>query len=494
MADYRGEKVVDALKSCGIPEDLPEVVFKGKPAPPASALKRVKDRTLERIQGTDSGQARRHIRGQAAGNRPFPGRIRRALPGRRFKMVAAAVAAAVFMVTAWLGPAQVWAGLQRALSLVPGFGLLEREGAEFTLLAAERVRLNHGGGHIQVSGLLAQPEGTFVSLYIYRIPGINDMTVEKPSPGVEAEYEASFQVRRKQLLQMYLLDQEGREYRMGDRVIFSWAEGNRDAHVSLQLPPLNPDVRQVTLVIPMETGEEARIHVPLVSLEEQGEWAEVADMVTAGGITVSASAHFSEDTRISLFILPDSDRGIDSIGRFFGGDIPASRPASLTGSGGEGYEFLRQGQAGWQPNYFELYFEEMKPGEEEATFSIPVLLLREEGRARVKVPVPRDEVSHDLNQEINLGRFPLTLVRAEVVSYDHGDALRVYVDLGPAGEETLESFTLEYQSWGWTINRETGRMEYFEVALEGNPRHMNFTLTSPVYSVEGPWEFTFPVE
>ncbi len=209
------------------------------------------------------------------------------------------------------------------------------------------------------------------------------------------------------------------------RMNFSWAEGSRKAQVFLQLPPLDPEARQVTLIIPMEAGEEVRIAVPLVSLAELGEWSEMAHTVTAGGVTVSAAAQFSEDTRVSLFILPGSGRGIDSIGRFFGEGIPAGRFVSLSGEAGEAYGFLRQGQAGWQPNYFELYFEGVKDdggeaGKKEITFSIPVLLLKEEGRAGVKDPVLRQEESWELNQVV--------------------------------------------------------------------------TLASPVYSVEGPWEFTFEVE
>lgn len=480
MDKYNNEEMLQALNLLGVPEDLPEVALCGEPAPPADALERIKQRTMQKITVSKS---------QAQSRKP-------AVFARWLKVSVAAAMVVAFIAASWVGPAHVWAGLKKALSLVPGFGLFEQEAAQFTLIAAERVRVPHKGGYIEVSGILAQPESTFLSIYFNQVPGINEMPESKDIKPEEEE--ASYRERKDKIMQIYLLDEAGRDYRYSKNSGFSWAGSEKDSHVSLQLPSLNEDVRQVTLVIPLEVGEEVRIQVPLASLAEVSEWAEISNTATARGITVSAAAHFTagSDTRVSLFVIPpESSRRIEEIGRYFGGDILASLPVALTGDRGRSYEFLRYGQTGWQANYYELYFEEVGPAEKEVTFSIPILLFRDEGKARVTVPVP-SEGSLELDQDVVLGRFPLTLRRAEVVHYPHGDTLRVYVDLGPVGEETLEGFTLDISngSWGGKYDEVTGQLEYFEVGLDGKSKNMKFTLKDPVYSIEGPWDITFPRE
>lgn len=104
-----------------------------------------------------------------------------------------------------------------------------------------------------------------------------------------------------------------------------------------------------------------------------------------------------------------------------------------------------------------------------------------------------------LDREVSLGRFSFTLTRADIVSYPYGDKLRVYVDMGPAGAETFHSFSLssadlsKMEAWHWKTSETTGRMEYFKLPLEGIKRRVKLTFTGPVYAVEGPWTFTFPV-
>ena len=78
-----------------------------------------------------------------------------------------------------------------------------------------------------------------------------------------------------------------------------------------------------------------------------------------------------------------------------------------------------------------------------------------------------------------------------------GEGLRLFFDLGPTGEETLESFSLEFRKTGGYMakyNELSGQLEYIEMSLEGRPAAVKLTLKDPVYSVEGPWNFTFPVE
>ncbi|MCR3921404.1 MAG: hypothetical protein NUK65_02670 [Firmicutes bacterium] len=482
MDKYSDEDIRKGLASIGVPDDLPEIALAAKADPSEDALQRIKSKTMERLATTNT--------------------VRKAKAGhftRTLKTIAAAAAVLMVLLTTWLGPSQVWAGLQKALRQIPGFGVFEEETLDFSLVAAERVRVEHQGGYLEVSGLMSQPERTILSLYFNDVSGFNE-TVEKedgPKEVLDEKMEQSFARIKEKIVQLYLRDENGREYHLDQQGGFSWASGGSESHVSLELPPLDEKTRLVTLVVPLTTREKLIVEIPLVSVAEIERWDKIANTTSTHGITVSGTTHLTTDTRVSLVVLPKGPHvRVDSLGRMMGKGNPATQPMTLVDQSGKEYELQRFGQTGWQPNYFELYFAGVEVKEQPVTLSIPVILLQEEGEVSVTVPVPR-EGTIELNQQITLGRFPLTLTRAEVVTNPHGKSLRVYTELGPVGQETFESFSLDFRKSGGGLlkyDENTGQMEYFEVDLNDQPYRYKFSFNKPVYSIEGPWEITFAQE
>ncbi len=475
------DRVLDQfLEAIGLPDDFSETVLALEPEPTAETLQRIKKRTLARVS-------------QA------PPYRRRALFKRASSALTAAAVILLFtaaLAVAWVGPERVWAGMQRMLTLVPGFGLVEKgEQEEWVLFARQKVRVEGGGGFVEVSGLLANPHYTGLQLYIEGLPGY----VSHPDPQVdkkkEEDWQADHDARWENYLHLYLLDDAGTRYDLPPDAPRFLGGGGAVNQAWLQFPPLDRAARQVTLVVPLEGRETLRVEVPLTILEDGAGWDSCGASSIEKDITVSAAAFDYTGIWIALSVHLNNRRGtVVELGRHFPG-LPADQPLTLTGPGGQQYSPQLRGWGEMPQNYFELYFEELEDGENQVQLIVPLLQIREEASAKVKVNVPVIDSPEDLDLAVTLGRFDLKLTRAEKICDGDQDYLRLYVDLGPAGTETLEGFTLSgNQSWGCTFDRETGRIQYLEIPLKGNPSRVTLTLADPVYSLIGPWILDLPVQ
>ncbi len=472
------------LASLGLPDDLPEVALAGSPEPSPEALRRIKARTLARLP-------------QAC-----PARRNKPLFRQRFSPAATAAAALLLTVSlalAWAGPSRVWAGVQQMLALVPGFGWVESGADEgWILYARQKVRRSGGdrGGFVEVSGLLANSRYTGLQLYCENLPGY----APEPDPGkeqTEADRQQSYAAAWEPYFRLYLLDDADRRYYLSPEAPRSMAGGGASSQAWLQFPPLDRSARRVTLVLPLDGTEELTVEIPLALLESDAERGEIGGSATRHGITVSAAAFAYADTWVAVAVdLGDRAGRVAELGRYFT-NLPADRPVTLTGRSGQPYPRASRGLGGWgvtAQNYTELFFTEAAEGEKQVRLEIPLLQICEAASARVKITVPGSG-SLDLDQAVALGRFPLRLTRAETILDGEQRRLRIYVDLGPAGPETLERFTLGgSRSWSCKFNAVSGRMEYLEIPLDGNPTRLALTLTDPVYSVAGPWVLELPLQ
>lgn len=458
MSKYE-QKLVSALAELEVPEDS---------SPGAEALNRIKKDTMKRVKINQK-------------------RTRSTLLSNGLRKYVAAAAIVAIIAISWAGPAQVLASLQRALGLVPGFGLIEQQPSGFVLLAADQPRAQVQEGYIEVSGLLAQPDHTYLNLYVYQVPQLLNSPKDKTDEQGESFYEKQQKIR-----DIYLVDEFGREYRSPETATFSWSGSDRDAYITMALSPLDEVARLLTLVVPLPDGVQIRLDVALVSLSEIDEWETVSNTTTVEGVTVSGAAHFGSDTRVSLFVLPSDPSvvRIESVGGFF-----HTTQISLTGDSGRQYELQRRGQS-FQQNYYELYFDPLDPDDTTTTFSIPVLLFQEAGKASATIPVPTDGKVAEVNKTVTLGRFPIKFTKSEIISYTDANTLRIYVDMGQTGTQTFDSFSLDISNGGWAskYDESTGQMEYIEVPLSDNQRQVRLKLKDPVYSVKGPWTISFPVD
>jgi hypothetical protein len=475
MNKYKEIETEAGLNGLGVPDDLPETVLSKEPMPDGAALERIRVRTLKKVN-------RRAV---------LPSQRTH---GRWLGAAAAAVLLLAATLTLWAGPARVWAEVRNILTLLPGFGLIEeREDWGYTLAAAEKVRLFHEEGYVEVSGLLAHSGGTLLNLYFSGIPGYAEPAENLPKQDLEAYYDKYHAQLAAQARKIYVKDENGREYRLGQKSLFSFGGSHRESHAWLELPPIPRDTRLVAVVVTVAPGEELCFNIPLVDIRAAGGEGVETTGVTLRNITVAAVPHFGDDTWFSLLVVPSRpDSRLAEIGRYYP-SLPANRPVALKGSTGRDYPRLSRESGSMGNNCRELFFERVDEAETAVTLEIPLLLLNEEGKGKATIPVPEKGERISLNQKVGLGRFTVDLTAVERISNPHGDSLKVYVDLGPVAEETLESFSLKNTSWGYTVDELTGRMRYFEIPLEGRLHKIKLTLEYPVYSMNGPWTFTFPV-
>lgn len=448
--------VSSLLYEIGVPDDLVETVLDNDTAPSEEILERIKKQTMNRIKKAGTGKG--FIK-----NRPL-----------KIKALVAAVLLMFSITVAWIGPAQVWAGVQNVLRLIPGIGLVLQEE---TLTTAGRIRHEIGGGYIEIAGFAAGRDGTSVSIDLYQFDRFTQLPFKEP-------YNLSMNIYHKYFKKIYLVDQDGREYRLeeGEEINAGYgpvndSEGNElwEGWLNLELPPLGKNIRHVTMVVPLPDDSEVYIDISLIPLQEiEGK----EQTVSNSGITISASASFGKETRISLgYVDPDY---IDF------------HEATLFGKDGREYIF-KSGYAGQKENNFEIFFEGVDPGEEVVTLKIDTVLLTEPGEDRITIPVPSKGTKIELNRVVNLGRSAFTLTGAETVNYLNNNYLHLFMDSGIPGQNNLFDFSID-RGHGLGYDEKTGNLSIIRVPLKENEHEVELIFNRPVYAVDGPWTFTFDVK
>ncbi len=478
MDRYDDNSIEQLLLSVGLPDDLPERVLAREPEPSRAALKRIKSRTLLRTAGKTRWNSEKKR--------------------RRVGWWKGAVAVLLMLVLAILlngaGGSRVWAGLQKALALIPGFGTVEQGENSFILVSLEQPRVERGGGYAQLAGMLAQPDATYVKLFFKDLAGYS-LDVNNFEE-IYSYWRRSDNLARR----IYLADDQGTEYRMERKARSSWdfSENRYGRHRSvvtyftLQLPPLPEQSRRVTVVVPVDDGPDLRLTVNLLPPAEAALQMKNIQSAEINGVRVTAGAHFGEETWISLAVDPPHE-GSQIIGTNWGN----GGRAELTGCKGGWYPLLRSGQT-WQANFIEQFHKQVVSGEEEVALSVKIIHFQDRAETRIKLPIPR-EGCQDLDIPVSLGRFNFTITGVESQYHDHGEKrLIIYLLPDQEGPETFYGFSvstgfLRPKGTGshWRTD-ESGEMEY-SIPVKENRDSITLMLHDPIYQVEGPWSFTFPV-
>ena len=480
MNRYDDPSIEQQLLSIGLPDDLPERVLAREMEPSRETLERIKSKTLSRIAGKPAGHINRNRHRRLAW----------------WKTTAAVllilVLAAAILSSA--GGVQVWAGLRKALSLVPGFGLVDQDMDSFTLVSLEQVRTERDCGYAQLAGMLARPDATYVKLFFKDLAGY---TVDLDNIDMFTEFwrQADNKARR-----IYLLDDHGAEYRIEKETDSSWSFSDnryglhRDVitYFTLQLPPLPGQSRRVTLVVPMEDSPDLKLAVNLLPLEEAAERLKSIQTAEIKGVKVTAGVHFGDETWISLAVDPPHEGAqVIAINWSYGGR------AEVTGSKGGWYPLLRSGQT-WQANYIEQFHRGITSEEVDITLSFKTIHFQDQAKTRVKLPIPR-EGYQSLSIPVSLGRFNFTVTGVESQYYHDQKTLVIHIRPDQEGQEILYGFSvstgfLKLKGIGsyWRTD-ESGEMEYY-IHVKKNQKSIGLTLHDPIYYVEGPWSFTFPVD
>ncbi len=185
-------------------------------------------------------------------------------------LIAAAAAAA------WVGPDQAGEGMQRLFGLKPAS---EPAGQDQELSSApvseEPITIGINGGTVKITGFEPMTGSICLSLRLEQIPAY------RVYPGFDGDSDPGTVRQRldENLKQVYLIDQNGREYRyQGGNFVAEhlYCSGSAEgaawsSDVLLELPDLSEQVQTLTLVVPLAGDDQLRKEFSLAALQNTGE-------------------------------------------------------------------------------------------------------------------------------------------------------------------------------------------------------------------------------
>lgn len=442
------------LAPLGLPDDLPEVALGQVPRPDAAALARIKARALARARAREGAPGQPHALAvtPAPGPTAAPNPTRPAVPRRRWTWaVAAALALAALTTVALPVPRQV---LARFLQFVPGFGA--REAGEAQWAAARPVRLERNGQWVEVQGLVA---------------GKGTLTVRLSSLGVPLTFD-----------NVYVEDGAGRRYALTGGSTSNNSEGDYDASLWIRGDFAQPGR---TVTVGVLGNPDWRLTVDLVPGDQLLAVDQFGPSATVKGYTITGRLE-SGETLSRVNLLTRSSREGARVFNLGWSD----RPVTLTAGGAQ--PELRLTAHATELIQFETA--PMPPGVTEATLTIAAITAEEPGEALLQLP----PVTGPVNRTIQLGRWSLRILRTELVEESGRPHLRVFVDPGPDGPESLIAFTELREGdrlldWSRHYDPVTQRMDSFLIEVSQGAGTLTYTIASPLVRVEGPWTLPLPV-
>lgn len=158
-----------------------------------------------------------------------------------------------------------------------------------------------------------------------------------------------------------------------------------------------------------------QVDIPLIAGEALNAAEEIGPTTYLRGVAVSAWAEVrSDESIIPLLIRLDQfGAAVEEVGNYT--STPAAQIPTLRDEKGKEYPFFRKNSqtSGTPYELRELRFAANDPEAGSVTLSIPLMRIREQGRAKVSLPIPGNE-SVKLDRVVQLGRYSLKLVRAEL--------------------------------------------------------------------------------
>jgi hypothetical protein len=476
------------LALLGLPDDLPETALRDAPAPGADALARIKARTFAK-----------------AGVRPVPFEGRSTRRILRWGLAAAAILAlAVVSAFGAMGQKGIWAAFTR---FVPGFGLTPEQSV--SLSAPQPVRMERGKAWVEVQGLVV------ANGYV--------------TARVRAEGVVLARTRFEHESLVSVVTEKGDVLKK-----WSWGvggSGDDDPNGAGEFEfvgPIPAESRKVFLVV--KDTSEWRLEIPLVPTEQlpsvepfvpqppaspsapssgnAGAPAQTfGPSATVGPFRLSARVTPS-DGRTAVTIVAQSSNGALVEGLMGEGLQPA-----ITLSVGD-WKTVPESADGIKIGGEQLWNFTAAPlpsGATSVVVKIPRLWVIEPGEATVRLKI----ADAPLNETIQLGRWPVRLVRTELEG-----GLRLWGDAGPgqvmqdaAGKhlDYLSTFGSFEVSGGNGGGGRRGRQDpfyagekrpdpqlmYVEFPVPGpsasDSNTVTVTLRNPNVWIQGPWVMTVPL-
>ena len=192
------------------------------------------------------------------------------------------VIAAAVISAAWFGPARVWAGLQNALGrgsdpeqVEMTAGAVGEEEQENNAIGNNRSRIDLDNGRIEITGYMIMSDSACLAISLEQVAAF------RLFPGFEGDSASEEMIKQldERLKQIYLVDQEGREYRYaGGNYISEHFSSSGCATgaawsslILIEIPLFSEEAETLTLVVPLSDVEELTKDIPRTFLEEIGE-------------------------------------------------------------------------------------------------------------------------------------------------------------------------------------------------------------------------------
>ena len=393
-------------------------------------------------QQAESQSVQRETDARRAGNE------RQVKPRRRRLLTVASLAGALVLAAVLIQQPQVWAALARALQFVPGIGIVQEESANLYVLE-EPVRLSVGEGSLTITGGMSDDRETYFTIYGQktRVP---DQLVLTNEQGDSYELTSSTTIKGG--------DTWSSDY---------WYKGPVETK------------GQVRLMIPLDQPIE--VDVDLAPADSVASYEDLGPTKIHQGLSITAAhQRIGNQLRVTLLTPSGAQYIIDNYGihGFYGGD-PVLQ---VTNSEGKQVEITRD--MGVTGPAREFYIP-LTGGEDPYELTLPEVLI-EYPLESVKIKVPT-ETHEQLNREVELAGFPVTLTRTERVE----DRLRIYVDVhyNPEAPVSLLQLGLRGESHMARFDETTGAFLYLEFDAPAGKGEVTLHLESPVAVVRGPWVF-----
>lgn len=133
---------------------------------------------------------------------------------------------------------------------------------------------------------------------------------------------------------------------------------------------------------------------------------------------------------------------------------------------------------------------EPNPDISEYHVKIPELLVQYDIREEVKIPIPEDGATVDLNKTLNINGFTLQILRAK----RHGNRLKLFVDTDYDSKRAENINTLQlrlpYDSYSYSDHYNDNLViDHFDLEIRPGDKKLTITFDGLINSLKGPWAF-----
>jgi len=387
------------------------------------------------------------------------------------RMAISMVMLAMVIGGAVVGPHHVWAGIQRTLQFIPGFGMVVEGDDLPRYVLSSPVDINIEGATLTVTGAMADDERTLVQIRATYAP---------EAPLVKADVAHGEGL----VSNIYIEDINGRRFTPSGFSIsasYGW-QG------TFEFPPLeNKEDGFRVGFYDEKIAQEVALAVSLAEAVHHENYTTMGPTVTVNGITITAISTFTDNQLNLTLVSPSLEHGrIYSylqdhiILRGVHGNVAAAKHASSYASPLKQFSFDLTDEMG-----------------DLVTLTIPEIVVEHRVTEKVKISLPSEGIL-ELNQTVNLAGYPLVFTAIERLPENK---VRVYVDVNYSidASKTLQSFRLDgaklpFSSWSVEQNKTTGAYEFIEFEIKPTAHSVTLHFQGAYVLMRGPWALEIPLK